>query len=144
VAKLVHSGLVLRGHVVLKVLSKFKERVVFVYSVEVPSSGLKVEEFQPKHSFKTKTSCRLIQQALQRIGERIVRKHVNTASPTGAKNYTIEYFYYEFPSKLPVKNDGVIYSSKHTLINIIPQGPKSLNCITMATVITHTFINIIP
>jgi hypothetical protein len=29
-----------------------------------------------------------------------------------------------------------IYSSDHTLINIIPSGPKSLNSITMATVIT--------
>jgi hypothetical protein len=31
-----------------------------------------------------------------------------------------------------VKNDRKIYSNKHTVVNIIPHGPKSLKSIAMA------------
>jgi hypothetical protein len=45
-------------------------------------------------------------------------------------------------SKLPIYNDGKIESSKtHAVMNIIPQGTKALNSITVATVLiknTHS------
>lgn len=61
---------------------------------------------------------------------------INTATDTLNK-----YGIYGFTSKLPVKNDG---KSKvvniHRAINIIAQGPKSLNSTIMPTAIKRVFI----
>jgi hypothetical protein len=58
----------------------------------------------------------------------------------------IQLQFIDLTSKLPIKNDGKIYSSKHLLSQILSHKTQNLlTVLTMAMIITgHIFITIIP